>query len=480
MEAIVQALPTAIELGTQAVKVGQMIGNAVSKRKLKKKQARLAAKSAKRQLVLTNAKISRGKKTPKSIVSVASTIEGGKSTGRYSRKVLPNGDMVIDGSDYLGQVASQSNLSLGDILIEQSVTPLKIANTRLQNECRNFETYFFEKFAVVYCPTVAATSNGNFVDYYDMDILEVPDTDGGEANIRRAQSHLRHSNYQVWQKNSIEMPPPSDTQVKKYFNDDQGSDLRLSEQARYYLLAGANMNAGTYGFLEIHYRVKFTNPQQAYNPVSGQAAKLTGGGIFAPNDIMGANPIYDPQNSFKIGWSPSGLLLNRGSYWIVIAISGTDFTGFSVDPVGDVSATELFTIDTSTTVYTFIQATIPSAQGTIDFTVGPDPGATIIASQMFITLLPVGMTRVNECRKNVKVSDLVTVLNKLVKDLAPGREIDVLDLLDKPSKEQKPKLTCTQQPITKSVTTAKPDSTVFRTSGQVLSRQISKNGNSNN
>jgi hypothetical protein len=231
--------------------------------------------------------------------------------------------------------------------------------------------------------------------------------------------------------------------VNKYFTDSQGDDLRLSQQAAYYLLAGSNMDAGSYGFLEIHYVVRFFNPQQAYQPVSGQAAKLTGGGLFSDTDIMGTAPIYDPMNSFKVTWSPSGLTLPKGRYWVVVAISGSGLiSALTCEGEGNVEVTELFSVLSSTTAsYSSWTIDVPDPNGVCDFTLSE---ASIVASIMNITLLPTGMSRFAKSKKHVTMEDLSTLVTNLCEKFGV-HESDVDNLfLKKPKQKSQPKLTSSE------------------------------------
>jgi len=145
--------------------------------------------------------------------------------------------ITLTGHDFMATVSVNTNMEPGDRILVADVHPLAIAgSTRLSRIASAFETYLYTKYHATVITTADTTVKANYTLHFDKDSGDalIPETGGGVQAKSQAIGHngIIHKAFE-----NSELSMPLHNQQKEYFVQGNGSDARLTRQARFYILA---------------------------------------------------------------------------------------------------------------------------------------------------------------------------------------------------------------------------------------------------
>jgi len=247
--------------------------------------------------------------------------------------------ILLEGTDFLGDLNVGANVKAGDVLFDQVIAPGAFNTTRLQQFSYLFDKYLFEDVKFQYNPLVSANTDGGIVAFPDYD----PDDDllpsGGEENVRKAVAHLGYKVDQLWDKQDWELKTlKKDTML---FCDPTTSDDRLTQQGRFTILSAtdfAGAVAGA-GLVTMKYKCHFFITQMDQQTTVGSAYHATNGASVSAAAPLGSSIIVDPSSNYIVGYGTSGghsLFTFPGGknilrWMVIVQFNGTGLTTLTTD-----------------------------------------------------------------------------------------------------------------------------------------------------
>jgi hypothetical protein len=173
----------------------------------------------------------------------------------------PYGTMdILGGTEFLQSITNPEDGALpGDILATIAINPSLFDNTRLQQFSNLYQRYRFRKLVFWYKPTANATQSGQLIGFGDYDPDNILSVDSPN-NLSTAAAHLGQRICKIWE--TVGFPFGIVDDYTSLFVDTLSSDLRLSVQGVYYLLAAAELLASVsaLGNIYIEYEIEFYIP----------------------------------------------------------------------------------------------------------------------------------------------------------------------------------------------------------------------------
>lgn len=168
---------------------------------------------------------------------------------------------TVTGMDYLDDVTVPAAGTIqGAIVADLNLLPLSrtFSGTKFRILATTCERWRVNKMCAMYAPSVAATTNGALLAYFDTDPTDT-DLAAGVTGVQQAAAHEGAEVFQVWQTGLAQYCPDPNSQ--DLFINPDGTDARLCSAGRLRFVAASDLAAGTYGGIYLMYQVTFTLPQ---------------------------------------------------------------------------------------------------------------------------------------------------------------------------------------------------------------------------
>ncbi len=180
-----------------------------------------------------------GKTSSRIIAAQLGATRAPQSTNRRRRlRFVQSTDdsLTLEGHDFMATVTMTTTMSPGDRVLVAEVHPQAIVGaSRLGRISSAFETYLYEKYHATVISTADTGIRGNYTLHFDKDSGDslIPMTGGGYMAKEQAVAHngIISKSFE-----NAELSMPLHNQQKEYYVQENGSDSRLTKQARFYIL----------------------------------------------------------------------------------------------------------------------------------------------------------------------------------------------------------------------------------------------------
>lgn len=210
----------------------------------------------------------------------------------------------------MATITVPTTLSPGDRILVADVHPQAIVgNSRLGRISAAFETYLYQRYHATVITTADTSIQGNYLLHFDKDSGDnlIPATGGG---FQVKEQAIAHNGIVKKSFENAELAMPLHNQQKEYYVEQNGSDNRLTKQARFYILCSTKPSAAYDMDVWINWRCVLRLPA-----IDGPS-ELTGGGIrfFTQTASMSAaNPFGTTAPSASVTRLPPGIGLGYDS-----------------------------------------------------------------------------------------------------------------------------------------------------------------------
>jgi hypothetical protein len=309
----------------------------------------------------------------------------------------------LTGTDYLTSVSVPTNTKMGDVLVDQLITPVAMTATRMSQFASLFDKYVFTDIRFQYKPIVPVTQEGSMIGFCDYDPSDDM-VDGIQSNVRRAATHLGSSFTQYYQKDSWGLK-----EIKKdslFFCDPSHSDERLTTQGRFILVAASDVNTGgsaalEMGLLVIKYKLHFyiTQLDDSTN-AAGQVYKASGATSMTFDKPFGTAITASQYNTLAVSYNGTGgnsvfTIESLGSFLLGLKVtaSGSSFAGtMSVGYSSGVSEAIGLIYDFTDVSMRGYSAVASSSATQWTITIDGGSAGTITSATIVIASVPNGLT----------------------------------------------------------------------------------------
>lgn len=214
----------------------------------------------------------------------------------------------------------------GDRMVMFDVHPdLLLASSRLSKLAECFEFFLFKQFDVIGVTNAPTSTSGNYIVCFDMDPGDkiLPLTGGGSAAKEYAIAHNGEIKKAF---ENFDCHMPKHHQQKEYFIQDGTTDLRLTRQARFYIIMGTTPSAAFDIDLWVRWRVVM-RVAQIDGPSEAGPTSLAHFDVSTA--LTAANPFGSLAPSTTLNrWSGLGLGYNGTDSYIYLRQGSVSPTGF--------------------------------------------------------------------------------------------------------------------------------------------------------
>ena len=156
-----------------------------------------------------------------------------------------NGGVTITGQDYIRNVTFRDdpeNLNFsGAVVGAHFLNPWRFPGSRLSQFANLYQKYVFKKAKIRYIPAVPATVAGQMIICFDTDPTYAP-LGSSDGVIRSMMAHKNRKIFHVFDDISMDLPLAGRVPL---FCDEKGQDLRLNNQAVFWIAMVAPTVTGT-------------------------------------------------------------------------------------------------------------------------------------------------------------------------------------------------------------------------------------------
>lgn len=204
---------------------------------------------------------------------------GGKGTRNITHMMATQDSAVISGSDYLGQVSSNSNVQ-GDVRFTIPITPYMNPTSRLAAEALIYDKWRVRKLQFRYVTAVATSQAGQLIHYIDYDVTNTLVL-SNPSNVSIAAAHNHNAATPVWANSTVQyedrksrLAPGESVWL---FTSNNGADDRFDSAGLYNVVLATNVGGTvTLGSIYVDYEIELACPQ-AMSPNTGVVANLAAG-----------------------------------------------------------------------------------------------------------------------------------------------------------------------------------------------------------
>lgn len=220
--------------------------------------------------------------------------------GLCNMKGITSGGKLVgvrfSGMEYIGPFDGSVGYSAGSVVTQMDMNPMSptFLGTRLQSFSGLYERFKFKKYALIYEPSCATTTEGALGMYIDTDPDDVvnPLEETPVRIIQNASGHMGYEQNQAWTVGVSSYVPDHSTQ--DFYLDADGSDERLISPGTMVVVAVADIDSTATGSFYAAYEVEMKLPQV------DDGVGLNGG-MFSAFASNGAGTGSDELNVF--GWA---------------------------------------------------------------------------------------------------------------------------------------------------------------------------------
>lgn len=213
------------------------------------------------------------------VQSVAAAYSNKNVTGKPSQTHLPNGDCVVEHSEFIQDVPGSVGFSVSGIPINPGQSAMF---PWLSQIAPNYESYKFEFLTFTYENAVGSQTAGKVLLGVDFDA-----SDPAPVDKQQFASYQGYSSDAPWktftQHNSRDNLSKRSSYYVRSGAVPAGTDVKLYDVGNFFIASQGMADASNVGELYVKYRVKFMTPQ-IQNPAVGlskSAAVATVGGVVS-------------------------------------------------------------------------------------------------------------------------------------------------------------------------------------------------------
>jgi hypothetical protein len=156
---------------------------------------------------------------------------------------MSDNTITLEGHDFMATVSVPTSLRPGDRILVADVHPLAIVgSSRLGRIASAFETYLYSRYHATVITTADTATKGNYTLHFDKDSGDslIPNTGAG---FQAKEQAVAHDGIIKKAFENAELAMPRHNQQKEYYVQANGSDPRLTKQARFYILCSTAPSA---------------------------------------------------------------------------------------------------------------------------------------------------------------------------------------------------------------------------------------------
>jgi hypothetical protein len=224
--------------------------------------------------------------------------------------------------DYLSTTGSST--VAGEVVTEWYINPVEFVGTRLQLECKGWQSYRFRKLVIEYVPQIASDVGGSFIGFFTNDVSEeFPET--GIPAVRAAEEHEGSVCFQPFTYTAIAYSRLEQDNRIFFCEQMDNSDARLVWQTCFRVINAATNDATSFGQLLLHYEIDFFYPKAPDGLTNGVTYPLTGYFVTA-----GLTPLTVIDWFVPVASWPAGDNIQIGNLYYAQVLAYTAGTGSPV------------------------------------------------------------------------------------------------------------------------------------------------------
>lgn len=202
----------------------------------------------------------------------APTMFGSSSDSLVRTQVVSSSlnSSVMRGTSILGPVQTGPNSPTGpQAVFSCSSNPVTFPD-RMGILAQTYDKYVYKKCCLRYVPACATTQPGMIIIGIDRDYMDPPNTGG----IAQTMSYEAVASGSVWASHKCNMMRDNHEKRDYYTNFTASTELRESEQFRFWAYAANAASSTTLGYLYIDYEIEMISPVYAPQEIASNLASL--------------------------------------------------------------------------------------------------------------------------------------------------------------------------------------------------------------
>jgi len=292
-------------------------------------------------------------KVGKSVTSAVAKLVGGDFVSTISSLFSVSSEKGVITRRPFTMLRGHSNSTYaqaGDVMLNIPINPKTMGLPRLRNQSVLYEKFQFPKLVLKYHPTASAMTSGQLVGYVIYDAKDVPPEGGGEKNLQRAFSAFGAKAVQVRDVTSWELKL-KDPSASFYVDTQVSGDTRLSEQARFILLAASDFSESiALGSISVDYAINFYYPRVEDGVYYATCWTAAGNGSMTTTNFLGT-PTVPTYSNLTVEYKDNTFTLQSGRYLLTCYFHGTGFGTWDWVVPGESFTTDVNIKDSSTNAY---------------------------------------------------------------------------------------------------------------------------------